>query len=80
MSREDVKITLEAARVMAGYTQAEAARQLGIAPSTLASWENNSTKLSYLEANRLAKLYGIEPDLLFFGKRNEFIKTIREKR
>lgn len=79
MSREDVKITLEAARVMAGYTQAEAARQLGVAPSTLASWESNSTKLSYLEANRLAKLYGIEPDLLFFGKRNDFIRNIRKK-
>lgn len=75
MSREDVKITLEAARVMAGYTQAEAARQLGVAPSTLASWESNSTKLSYLEANRLAKLYGIEPDLLFLVKETILYET-----
>ncbi|MCT3603194.1 XRE family transcriptional regulator [Lactobacillus acidophilus] len=77
MSRHDVKMTLEAARINAGYTQAEAARALGLKPTTLATWEKDSTKLSYLMAQRLAALYGVTPDLLFFGKKYEFIRRIK---
>ena len=78
MSRKDLKLTLESARVNAGYTQVQAADKLGLKPTTLASWERDSTKLSYVEAHRLAKLYGITPDLLFFGQKSEFIRSIRK--
>lgn len=37
--------------------------------------EKNSTKLSFLEAIKLAKLYHIQPDNIFFGKENEFIRS-----
>lgn len=77
MDSNNIKITLTAARINAGYSQEEAAKILGLKPSTLAGWEKDSTKLSYVEANRLAKLYGIKPDLLFFGNRNEFIRYLR---
>lgn len=77
MSRNDLKMTLEAARVNAGYTQVQAAKVLGLKPTTLASWEKDSTKLSYVEAHRLAKLYGITPDLLFFGNKYEFIRKMK---
>ena len=77
MNRNTLKITLSAARVNAGYSQQEAADKLGLKVTTLATWEKDSTKLSYIEANRLAKLYGIQPDLLFFGNRNEFIRYLR---
>lgn len=77
MSRNDVKLTLEAARINAGYTQAQAAKILGLKPTTLAGWEKDSTKLSYIAAHRLAKLYGITPDLLFFGNKYEFISRMR---
>lgn len=79
MSRSDLKMTLEAARVNAGFTQAQAAERLGLKPSTLAGWEKDSTKLSYIEAHRLAKLYGITPDLLFFGNKYEFIRRIKQQ-
>lgn len=79
MSAEDLKITLSAARVNAGYTQAQAAEKLGLKQTTLAGWEADSTKLSYIEAHKLAKLYGIKPDLLFFGKRNEFTRYLQGK-
>lgn len=79
MSSIDLKMTLEAARTNAGYTQKEAAEALDLKPSTLAGWEKDSTKLSFIEANRLAHLYGIEPDLLFFGNKNEFIRYIRKE-
>ncbi|MCZ3847155.1 helix-turn-helix transcriptional regulator [Lactobacillus crispatus] len=77
MSRNDLKMTLEAARVNAGYTQVQAAKILGLKPTTLASWEKDSTRLSYVEAHRLARLYRITPDLLFFGSKYEFIRKMK---
>ena len=77
MSRNDLKMTIEAARVNAGYTQVQAAKILGLKPTTLASWEKDSTRLSYVEAHRLARLYRITPDLLFFGNKYEFIRKMK---
>lgn len=69
------KITLRAARINAGLTQIQVSKALGIAPATLSGWEKNSTKLSFLEAIKLAKLYHIQPDNIFFGSENEFIRS-----
>lgn len=69
------KITLRAARINAGLTQIQVSKVLGIAPATLSGWEKNSTKLSFLEAIKLAKLYHIQPDNIFFGRENEFIRS-----
>lgn len=80
MTSENLKITLEAARINAGFTQKQAAEALDLKASTLAGWEKDSTKLSYLEAHRLAHLYGVNPDILFFGNKNEFIRFIRENK
>lgn len=80
MSQKDVKLTLEAARINAGYTQAQAANALGLKSITLAGWEKDSTRLSYIEAHRLAKLYGITPDLLFFDKKYDFISRMKKER
>lgn len=79
MSQKDVKLTLEAARINAGYTQAQAANALGLKSTTLAGWEKDSTRLSYIEAHRLAKLYGITPDLLFFGKNTTLLVEWRKR-
>lgn len=79
MNTKNIKLTLEAARVNAGYKQTEAARKLGITQSTLSSWEKNSTKLSYLDAINIGKVYGISPDMLFFGNKNEFIRSKKGK-
>lgn len=79
MTTENLKLTLEAARHNAGYSQNEAASMLGVHPQTLASWEKDSSKLSFLEANKLAKLYNISTDILFFGPKNEFIRSMRKE-
>lgn len=42
----ELKISIKAARVNAGYTIVEAAKRLGISPSTLVSWEKNPEKIS----------------------------------
>lgn len=78
MNKKAIKLTLEAARVNAGYKQSEAAKKLGITQSTLSNWENNSTKLSYIDAIKIGEVYGVEPDMLFFGNKNEFIRSIRK--
>lgn len=78
MNNENIKLTLEAARVNAGYKQAKAAKKLGITQTTLSGWEKNSTKLSYLDAINIGKIYGVSPDVLFFGNKNEFIRSKRK--
>lgn len=78
MNKKGIKLTLEAARVNAGYKQSEAAKKLGITQSTLSNWENNSTKLSYIDAIKIGEVYGVEPDMLFFGNKNEFIRCKRK--
>lgn len=60
------KITLEAARVNAGYTQKEAAKLLHISNKTLQNWESGK---SYPNADKIAeicKLYGISYDNINF--------------
>ena len=47
------KITLEAARVNAGYTQKEAAKLLHISNKTLQNWE---TGKSYPSADKIAEI------------------------
>lgn len=76
MNTKNIKLTLEAARVNAGYKQAETAKKLGVTQTTLLSWEKNSTKLSYLDAINIGKVYGVSPDLLFFFelKTNLFVR------
>jgi len=76
---EKVQITLDAARHNAGYSQKEAAARLGIHYQTLASWERDSSNLGLATIERLSQLYQIPKDVLFFGKKNDFIRSLRER-
>lgn len=80
MTVENIQLTLEAARRNAGYSQNEAASLLHVHPQTLASWEKDSSKLSFIEANKLAKLYNVSTNVLFFGPKNEFIRSLRKQK
>lgn len=60
------KITLEAARVNAGYNQKEAAKLMHISNKTLQNWENGK---SYPNADKIAEiceLYSIPYDHINF--------------
>lgn len=59
-------ITLKAARVNAGYTQAKAAKLLGISKSTLTSYEKYRTKPDIEMAKKIAALYNLTVNDIIF--------------
>lgn len=60
------KITLKAARKNVGLTQAEAAKVLGIAASTLRNWENGITYPGQPEIEKICALYNLKYDYINF--------------
>lgn len=76
---ENLQITLEAARHNAGYSQKEAAAQLGVHYQTLAAWERDSSNMGITTIDRLSNLYQIPKDYLFFGNKNDFIRSLRQR-
>ena len=52
-------VTLKAARVNAGFKQAEAAKRLNVAPETLSRWEKGKSYPSLPMINKIEKLYGV---------------------
>lgn len=80
-------ITLESARINAGYSQKEAGDLFGVHYQTIAKWEEDNTKMPFDMVNKIPEVYGIEHNHIFFGIKNEFIvlsekpqKPIRNKR
>ena len=61
------KITLKAARVNVGLTQAEAAEKLGVASSTIRNWEKGCSFPKPPQIMKLCELYGVSYDNIFFG-------------
>ena len=61
-----LQITLEAARVNAGYTQKEAALKLGVSNVTLVSWEKGRSMPKANHIDDICKLYNISYDALIF--------------
>lgn len=59
---EPFKITLEAARVNAGYKQKEAAKQLKISPVTLGKYESKASYPNMKMIGKIEKLYQISKD------------------
>jgi len=62
----EFKISLAAARVNANLTQAEAAKQLGIANNTLIKWEKGEDFPKISQMRELCNLYQIDADHLKF--------------
>lgn len=65
---EKFTISLKAARVNKGFSQKLAAEKLGISVSTLRSYEQCKTVPDVFMSKRLAKLYDVPEDYIFFGK------------
>lgn len=60
------KMTLEAARRNAKLTQAEAAKELGVAASTLRNWEKGITFPKQPAIEKMCELYGVPYDYISF--------------
>ena len=59
------RITLAAARVNAGLTQAAAAEKLGITRSTLQNYENGKTVPDWSMVKRIEEVYQFPADFIF---------------
>ncbi|MGQ3490797.1 helix-turn-helix transcriptional regulator [Limosilactobacillus mucosae] len=68
----EVKHTIRDLRIRANMSQADAAKALGISEPTLRKWENDSSMLTFKDMQRIASLYGIPLDYIFFGPDNAF--------
>lgn len=66
---EKVQISLAAARVNAEMKQEEAAKIMGVDRSTIRRWEKGNKIPDYDETKKLAQIYGLPLDNIFFGKR-----------
>ena len=56
---EQIKLTLEAARVNAGYTQQEAADLFGVNVATIGKWERGEIELKYIQLCGMAYVYKV---------------------
>ena len=61
-----LRITLEAARVNAGYSQKEVAVLLKVSNKTICSWEKGKSFPNAEKINALCALYGISYDDIIF--------------
>lgn len=62
------QITLEAARVNAGKTLKEAAKESRIRPDRLAAFEIDALRVTYDAARRLCLLYCVPVETIYWGK------------
>ena len=65
--KETLRISLAAARVNAGLTQDDVARELKIAKNTLVAWEKGLSEPQISQARMLSKLYNLPLDYIFFA-------------
>ena len=66
----DYQISLAAARVNAGMSQKDVARQMHITEATLVSWEKGNTEPKPSQARELEKIYNFPMDYIFFGSKS----------
>lgn len=60
-----LQISLAAARVNAGLTQAEVAEKMHVSKKTIINWEKGIVVPSFATVNALAGLYNISEDNIF---------------
>ncbi len=61
----DLKISLAAARVNAGYTQAEVAEKMGVTKQTVLNWEKGRINPKIPEMEMICRIYSIPQDNIF---------------
>lgn len=73
------KISLEAARVLVGLSQQEAAKKFNVHYQTLAKWEENPKLMKYEFIEKIPSIYKVSTESIFFGTKNEFTRYYQEK-
>ncbi|MFV0560048.1 MAG: helix-turn-helix domain-containing protein [Enterococcus sp.] len=73
------QISLKAARINAGFTMSEAAKNLEIYSKMLSKYEKDSSNISLVLLDKMAHLYQIPEDYIFLGKESELIRILSEK-
>lgn len=67
---QNIKITVAAARVNAGYTQEQAAKKIGVTKATLINWEKGKSIPQTDKAQIMADLYKIPLQFIIFEKKS----------
>lgn len=75
-----MKLSVRAARVNIGLTQAQAAKNLGVNTDTLSRYENNSSKIGRDIIEKMEELYYVDADHIFFGDESEFYRIRQMQR
>lgn len=79
MCEQSLMITMRAARVNAGLSQLEAAKQLGINKDTLWRYEKDNSNLSRNVIEKVENLYKIPSNNIFFGLESDYFRNLRKK-
>ena len=62
---ENLQISLAAARVNAGMTQEDEAREMHVSKQTIVNWEKGKVMPNFATLNTLSSLYKIPADNIF---------------
>lgn len=62
---EPIQISLAAARVNAGLTQAEVAEKMGLSKQTIVNWENGRVIPKPAQMEMLGRIYNMPLDFIF---------------
>lgn len=63
----EIQISLAAARVNAGLTQEDVAKEMHINKQTVVNWEKGITEPSISQSRQLSSLYRMPLKYIFFG-------------
>lgn len=63
----DIKISLAAARVNAGMTQEEVAKEMQVSKNKIVDWEKGKREPTISQGRRLSELFGIPLSNIFFA-------------
>lgn len=71
--KEPLQISLAAARVNAGLTQEDVAREMRISKQTICNWEKGNSEPSLEQARRLSGIYSMPLDYIFLPEKSNII-------
>lgn len=63
---EKIRISLAAARVNAGLTQADVAREMHVSKNKVVDWEKGKSELTISQGRLISELYRLPIDNIFF--------------